>query len=157
MRSSPYCVITLLDIEGKRLGKSRKTGVKKDNLNPDWTETMDFDVLLDRLGGLKLAVWDKHKFRTDKFMGQALIKFNTELLLAESIDDYFQLEQRKGKNEVVSGSIGLKLKAISDNPRSPSQRLASSKNNTPAKSPSSAKKKGQSKKLIGVVIDGRGI
>ena len=59
--------------------------------------------------GLKLRCWDKHKFRTDKFMGQVTIKFNTQLLSsAEQLDDWFSLKKRKAK-ESVNGEIHMQI------------------------------------------------
>jgi len=59
--------------------------------------------------GLKLRCWDKHKFRSDKFMGQVTIKFNTQLLSStEQLDDWFPLKKRKSK-ESISGEVHMQI------------------------------------------------
>jgi hypothetical protein len=53
--------------------------------------------------------WDKHKFRSDKFLGQVTLKFNKGLLSSnEKLDDWFQLKPRS-KDEPVSGDVHLEI------------------------------------------------
>ena len=58
---------------------------------------------------MKVCVWDKHTFRTDKFMGQCSIQFNAELINStDVIEQSFPLSARKLK-EQVSGKITLRI------------------------------------------------
>eukprot|EP01125_Pyxidicula_operculata_P017963 TRINITY_DN6353_c0_g1_i1.p1 TRINITY_DN6353_c0_g1~~TRINITY_DN6353_c0_g1_i1.p1 ORF type:complete len:610 (-),score=140.30 TRINITY_DN6353_c0_g1_i1:90-1919(-) len=103
-KNNPYCIVTVLNQDGKK-AKDAKTSVQKETLNPTWNETLEFS-LEDNICGVKVSVWDKHKLRSDKFLGEVAIKFNLDALESETIDDKFDLNPRKS-NEIVSGSISL--------------------------------------------------
>jgi len=106
--SDPYCEVALLDEQGNKIGKSITTKVIKGTLTPQWIQVLEFSVGAN-FAGLKLRVWDKHKFRSDKFMGQVTIKLNTALLSSkESLDDWFPLSKRATK-EYVSGDVHLHI------------------------------------------------
>lgn len=107
-RSDPYVEVVVLDDKGTKIGRTQYTDVIKSNLNPTWNQSLEFSVTL-ACNGLKVRVWDKHKFRSDKFMGQATIKFNNQLLnSSEKQDEWFILQKRKSKED-VSGKIHLEI------------------------------------------------
>eukprot|EP01119_Soliformovum_irregulare_P010969 TRINITY_DN2710_c0_g1_i1.p1 TRINITY_DN2710_c0_g1~~TRINITY_DN2710_c0_g1_i1.p1 ORF type:complete len:615 (-),score=204.72 TRINITY_DN2710_c0_g1_i1:16-1860(-) len=107
-KSDPYCEIVVLDDQGNKVGKSQTTKVIKGDLNPPWGHILEFSVG-STFSGIKLRVWDKRKFRGDKFMGQVTVKFNTEVMQSTSaIDDWFPLSKRKTK-ENVSGDVHLQI------------------------------------------------
>lgn len=54
--------------------------------------------------GLTARVWDRHRFRPDKHMGQVTVKFNTAKLQEADVDQWIPLSRRPGKNETVSGA-----------------------------------------------------
>jgi len=60
--------------------------------------------------GLLVRVWERHRFRRNRFLGQATIRFNPELLIkrGEAINQTFELWKR-GKKAAVSGSIRLHI------------------------------------------------
>eukprot|EP01103_Thecamoeba_quadrilineata_P001453 TRINITY_DN1130_c0_g1_i5.p1 TRINITY_DN1130_c0_g1~~TRINITY_DN1130_c0_g1_i5.p1 ORF type:complete len:526 (-),score=100.17 TRINITY_DN1130_c0_g1_i5:78-1655(-) len=60
------------------------------------------------VAGMKVRVWDKHRIRKNKFMGQIVIKFNLELLASDPIKSWFTLESRRAKEE-ISGEIKLNI------------------------------------------------
>jgi len=95
-KSDPYCEIVLLDDQGNKIGKGKVTKVMKSELNPAWNELLEFSNVGSTFTGMKLRCWDKHKFRSDKFLGQVTIKFNTALLSSsEKLDDWFALKKEK--------------------------------------------------------------
>eukprot|EP01127_Copromyxa_protea_P017463 TRINITY_DN5315_c0_g1_i1.p1 TRINITY_DN5315_c0_g1~~TRINITY_DN5315_c0_g1_i1.p1 ORF type:complete len:617 (-),score=129.10 TRINITY_DN5315_c0_g1_i1:59-1843(-) len=109
MTSSPYCTLTVLGKDGTPSGKERKTTVIKDNLEPVWDETIKIEVGKESCG-LQVEVWDRHRVRSDKFMGRVILKFSDSKLMSseEIIDDWFKLDKR-GKKETVSGRIKLRV------------------------------------------------
>jgi len=107
-KSDPFCEIILLDNQGNKIGKPKFSKVIKGDLNPQWKEILEFQTD-SSFTGLKLRCWDKHKFRSDKFLGQITIKFNTSLLSStEKLDDWFVMNKRK-EGEDVTGDIHLQI------------------------------------------------
>ncbi|XP_038710940.1 probable ADP-ribosylation factor GTPase-activating protein AGD11 isoform X2 [Tripterygium wilfordii] len=65
MSSDPYVILALGD-------QSVKTRVIKNNLNPVWNESLMLSIP-EHIPPLKILVYDKDKFSTDDFMGEAEI------------------------------------------------------------------------------------
>ena len=109
--SDPYVEITLFDENLSKVGKPLCTKVIKSNLNPNWNQELVFQLQKPpkESFSLKVCVWDKHTFRTDKFMGQCSIQFNADLINStDVIEQWFPLSQRKVQ-EAVSGKINLRI------------------------------------------------
>lgn len=103
---------------------SKKTKVAVGTLNPQWDETLLFDV--DSWAGIKVRVFDKHRLRSDKFLGQVTLRFNTELLLGEEmLNEFFPLAKRKQK-EVVKGDIHLRIVYGDPSQKKPAKEESSS-------------------------------
>lgn len=109
--SDPYCQIIVFDDKLAKVGKPQCTKVIKGSLNPNWNQVLEFKLVNPpkESFSVKICVWDKHTFRTDKFMGQCSIQFNAELINSEDvIEQWFPLSARK-LNEPVSGKVNLKI------------------------------------------------
>ncbi|KAF2577038.1 hypothetical protein F2Q68_00002737 [Brassica cretica] len=76
MTSDPYVILSL----GQQ---SVKTRVIKNNLNPVWNETLMLSIP-EQVPPLKVLVYDKDKFTTDDFMGEAEI--DIEPLVSAAIE-----------------------------------------------------------------------
>eukprot|EP01091_Cochliopodium_minus_P002264 TRINITY_DN1212_c0_g1_i1.p1 TRINITY_DN1212_c0_g1~~TRINITY_DN1212_c0_g1_i1.p1 ORF type:complete len:586 (+),score=188.95 TRINITY_DN1212_c0_g1_i1:54-1811(+) len=109
--SDPYVEVIVFDDKLAKVGKPQCTRVIKNNLDPNWNQALEFKLARPpkESFSIKICVWDKHTFRTDKFMGQCSIQFNAELINSEDvIESWFPLSVRK-VNEAVSGKINLKI------------------------------------------------
>ncbi|GAB4827398.1 hypothetical protein Ancab_034283 [Ancistrocladus abbreviatus] len=76
MTSDPYVIISLGH-------QSVKTRVVKNNLNPVWNEKLMLSIP-DSVPPLKLVVYDKDKFTTDDFMGEAEIDIQSLVSAAKA-------------------------------------------------------------------------
>lgn len=108
-RSDSYVEICALSSSGEKIGKAQTTKVVKSSLNPRWEDTLEYERDVSRVTGLRVRVWDKHRFRADKFMGQLTIKFNPAKLADTDIDEWFALQKRSAK-EPVSGEVKLVIR-----------------------------------------------
>jgi stromal membrane-associated protein len=98
MSSDPYVVLSLGD-------QSVKTRVIKKNLNPVWNEQLMLSIPED-VPPLKLLVYDKDRFTTDDFMGEAEIDIQPLVSAAKAsesnkIEDLVQSTGNKEKSIVV--------------------------------------------------------
>jgi hypothetical protein len=142
--STPYCVVMILNETGGRVCKDKKTKAIKKNLNPQWNARFEFAVP-PNFAGMKVSVWDKHRIRADKFMGQLTLKFNPSLLRSEErIDEWFTLNKRPEKpTETVSGTIHLRIQYGDDVKESPKVTTNNTNSTTsPRPKPSNDQTKG---------------
>lgn len=105
--SDPYVILSLGN-------QSMKTRVIKNNLNPVWNERLMLSIP-EHIPPLKLIVYDKDKFKTDDFMGEAEIDIQPLVSAAKasecsSISEPTQLGKWKASKEntlVKDGVITL--------------------------------------------------
>ncbi|XP_073307725.1 probable ADP-ribosylation factor GTPase-activating protein AGD11 isoform X1 [Primulina huaijiensis] len=105
--SDPYVILSLGN-------QSMKTRVIKNNLNPVWNERLMLSIP-ENIPPLKLLVYDKDKFTTDDFMGEAEIDIQPLISAAKasecsSINETTQLGKWKASKEntlVKDGVITL--------------------------------------------------
>eukprot|EP01087_Luapelamoeba_hula_P010071 TRINITY_DN2649_c0_g2_i3.p1 TRINITY_DN2649_c0_g2~~TRINITY_DN2649_c0_g2_i3.p1 ORF type:complete len:441 (+),score=73.47 TRINITY_DN2649_c0_g2_i3:88-1410(+) len=105
-----YAEVSVLDIKGKSIGKSKSTKVLKGKA-PKWSDQVEFSVPARTFSGLIVQCWDKRTFRRDGFLGKITIKFNVELLESkDAIDEWYDLSNRGKKgSDNVSGAVHLKI------------------------------------------------
>ncbi|KAI3781959.1 hypothetical protein L2E82_11987 [Cichorium intybus] len=96
-KADPFVVLTM-----KKTGTKNKTGIIKEELNPTWNETFDFNVEDGLHDLLVLEVWDHDTFGKD-FMGRCILTLTRVILEGEYVDS-FQVEGAK------SGKLNLNLK-----------------------------------------------
>jgi len=94
----PYVVI----ISGSSV---HTTKVISKNKNPTWKEVFDVDT--NETGKILITVWDKNYVSVDTFLGSVALEAST--VKSEGLKRWYLLEERPGKNDVVSGEIKLHL------------------------------------------------
>ncbi|PON60043.1 Arf GTPase activating protein [Parasponia andersonii] len=79
MTSDPYVILAIGH-------QSVKTRVIKNNLNPVWNESLMLSIP-EHIPPLKVLVYDKDKFKTDDFMGEAEIDIQPLVAAAKAYED----------------------------------------------------------------------
>ena len=84
-------------------------------LNPKWSDSLEttLPATPDNIYHIRIEVWDYDKISADDSMGQ--VEFDLDLNASKSVthSNWYPLSQRKDKNEFVSGSILVAIKAKS--------------------------------------------
>lgn len=95
-KPSTYCSCILLDDRGEVLpSQSQKTKVINSSSNPVWEQLLEFTVGAE-FHGIKLELFDKRKFRSDKLVGQFTLKINPAVLDEQEImDEWFPLKRKQ--------------------------------------------------------------
>lgn len=95
-KPSTYCSCILLDDRGELLpSQSQKTKVINSSSNPVWEQLLEF-VVGAEFHGIKLELFEKRKFRSDKLLGQFTLKINpTNLDDQEIMDEWFPLKRKQ--------------------------------------------------------------
>lgn len=88
--SDPYVKVRLVGTDGVEMNNKKKTLVKKNNLNPEWNQTLTLAITPeDKDKRLLVSVWDYDIASRNDFMGA--LSFGVSELMKNPVEGWFKL------------------------------------------------------------------